>query len=747
MTRERKPSITIDNRQVEVRPGLTILQAARAHGIYIPSLCAFEHLPSYGACRLCVVEVDGLRGFPTSCTTPVEDGMVIRTDTSEIRSLRQEILKLLLSEHPASCLFCTERTECEDFQGTIRKSGVITGCQYCPNNARCELQQITERIGLTETSYPVYYRNLPVEQYDPFYDRDYNLCILCGRCVRVCNSVRLNGTLSFKQRGKATTVGPAFDRTHLEAGCEFCGACVSVCPTGALAAKVSKWYGKPEKEVDTTCVYCPLGCTLKLQVRKNEVIDAIPDYDSPVDRGLICMKGRFAVPEYVHSPLRIIVPKRLTSAGYQDITWDEATTEVAQQLGAIKPDEFLMVVSPQMMNEDYFAAQQFARKVIGSQNIRPSLCDDLIGNTEAFINLANMADDIDAIYSSGVIFAIGFDSTYGYSPIGIAIKTAVRQGAVLVVLDSEDTNLDMISDASFKCAGKDWPDFLGLMSGETPQEAVRRFPGWKKDIAQARRMFEGTLAKIVVAGPGTLGVPSGAGLFERLMRLKETKGWRLIAAHPYTNLKGMLAMGAFPGMKPGELVARDGDSEPVRLDAHVFETTKRRKVIYALGEANLDNLPPCDYLIYQNPLPAGTARKPDLVLPSSLFTETPGTMINGEGRILSVNKATDPAGQTRPDWAILSAIAVKMKSKVMRYGDMRSLQREIGKYMKGFPSIRKRVRFRPLRVEMKFTGEVFTGAYDGRQSFRGIPLSTVVSGMILIEERSRRLSAEGKEAT
>jgi predicted molibdopterin-dependent oxidoreductase YjgC len=128
--------------------------------------------------------------------------MVVRTESAEIRTLRQEILRLVLSEHPASCLFCGEQEECKRFQGTIRKVGMTTGCRYCPNDDRCELQQITEKVGLTDISYPVRYRNFPVEKDDPFYDRDYNLCVLCGRCVRICNTVRMNGTLSFKQRGK-----------------------------------------------------------------------------------------------------------------------------------------------------------------------------------------------------------------------------------------------------------------------------------------------------------------------------------------------------------------------------------------------------------------------------------------------------------------------------------------------------------------------------------------------------------------
>ncbi len=427
MTKEKRLSITIDNRNVEVRPGLTILQAARENNVFIPSLCTLEPLPSYGACRLCVVEVDGLRGFPTSCTTPVEDGMVIRTDTAEIKSLRQEVLKLLLSEHPASCLFCTEQNECKQFQGTIRKVGVTTGCRYCPNDNRCELQQVTEKIGLTETSYPVYYRGFPVEKYDPFYDRDYNLCILCGRCVRVCNNVRLNGTLSFKQRGKLTTIGPAFDRSHLEAGCEFCGACVTVCPTGALSTKVSKWYGKPDNQVSTTCSYCSVGCQILLQTKNNEVLDALPDYESPVDHGLICVKGRFAIPEYVHSALRLSSPQRLTPVGYEDISWEQAITEAAEKLSGIKPEDCLVMVSPQLTNEDLFVTQQFVRQVMGSENIGSSMMSDLGNSLQMFMDLVLHTDFFDVIEKAEGVFTIGFDSTYGYSPIGISVKKAAQK--------------------------------------------------------------------------------------------------------------------------------------------------------------------------------------------------------------------------------------------------------------------------------------------------------------------------------
>jgi len=228
-------SISIDNRPIKVVRGTTILEAARQNDIYIPTLCAHKDLAPYGGCRMCIVEVEKMRGFPTSCTTPVEDGMMIRTHTAQLQSIRTEILRLILSEHPSSGLICEEAEECKQYMATIRKTGVITGCRWCPNDGRCELQEVVEWLGVKEIGYPVYYRNLRVEKEDPFYDRDYNLCILCGRCIRVCHEVRAANTLAFKQRGNKTVIGPAFSRTHLESGCEFCGACVEVCPTGALS--------------------------------------------------------------------------------------------------------------------------------------------------------------------------------------------------------------------------------------------------------------------------------------------------------------------------------------------------------------------------------------------------------------------------------------------------------------------------------------------------------------------------------
>ena len=730
MTKEKKLSITIDNGKVEVKPNLTILQAAREHNVYIPSLCTLEHLPSYGACRLCVVEVDGLRGFPTSCTTPVEDGMVIRTDTSEIRTLRQEVLKLLLSEHPASCLFCTEQDECKQYQGTIRKAGVTTGCRYCPNDSRCELQLITEKIGLADTSYPVYYRNFPVEKFDPFYDRDYNLCILCGRCVRVCNDIRLNGTLSFKQRGKLTTIGPAFDRSHLDAGCEFCGACVTVCPTGALSTKASKWYGKPDGEVKTTCAYCPVGCELVLQIKNNETIDVLPNYDSPSDQGLICVKGRFAVPEHVCSPERLANPQRMTPVGYEDISWDEAIDVAAKKLSGIKPEDLLIVVSPQLTNEDLYVAEHLAREIIGTDEIISPLIADMGADLVPFLDLACGSSSFDIIETADTILTVGFDSTYGFTPIGINIKKAAKGGAHLITLNVYESNLDVLSEEVFQLDIIKWPSVLDTFMGKVPGNG------------RGARSSN----KVVVIGEEAIFSPKRSVVFEKIMKMRDHFGWKVIVAHPYTNLLGLLSMGVFPGIKRGEIL-RDGSkiaALTLKDPSSSIDVGKRRKVGYVIGEAPFENMPQCDFLIYQNALPAAFSREADLILPSSLFTEISGTVINAEGKVLPIRKAVDPYGKSKPDWWIINKISEGMKKDAPKYGSLSSIQTEIKKEIKGFFDAKKRLEFRKISAKTSdkgLTGKHLSGSKVSRKPwqeiYRGIALKDIVPGMQVIEERRR----------
>ncbi|MFC1916796.1 FAD-dependent oxidoreductase [Chloroflexota bacterium] len=261
-------TLTIDGQEVKAEEGMTVLQAAIGAGIYIPTLCYHPSLAPYGACRLCIVEIEKMRGFPTSCTTPASDGMVVKTDTLQIQELRRDILELILTEHPNACLTCDRKERCQPSDICLRSVAVTERCVNCPNNGRCELQEVVKYIGIEEVTLPYAYKELPIEGGDSLFERNYNLCILCGRCVRVCQEVRGVGAIAFTHRGSQTLVGTAFGRPLQESGCRFCGACVEVCPTGALMDKDAVWQpGLDREAVVVPCYYaCPAGINVPLYV-------------------------------------------------------------------------------------------------------------------------------------------------------------------------------------------------------------------------------------------------------------------------------------------------------------------------------------------------------------------------------------------------------------------------------------------------------------------------------------------------
>ena len=261
---EDKIGLSIDGREVSVEAGATVLDAAREAGIYIPTLCYHPDLKPFGACRLCIVEIERMRGFPPACTTPATEGMVVQTNTEKLQELRRDILELVLTEHPPECLICWRRERCDPLQICLRTATVSERCVVCPKNGQCELQQVVDYVGIKEITLPYTYKEVPILPGGPFFDRDYNLCILCGRCVQACQDLRGIGAIAFTRRGSESMVGTAFGQSLEDAGCKFCFTCVEVCPTGALVDRAARW--APIEDWEAYVVPCRNACPARVDV-------------------------------------------------------------------------------------------------------------------------------------------------------------------------------------------------------------------------------------------------------------------------------------------------------------------------------------------------------------------------------------------------------------------------------------------------------------------------------------------------
>jgi len=356
-------SLVIDGKRIEFEEDKTILEVARNNGIYIPTLCAHERLPSFGACRLCLVKVHGATGFMNACTTKTRPGMVITTDNLEIKQLRRAIFELILSEHPSSCMMCSQSEHCDKYNSGVMKAGSITGCNTCPNKEMCEVREIAEVLNFKSIRFPLLYKNLPLERSDPFFDRDYNLCIHCGRCVRVCQDVEGANILAFTKRGHSTKVGTSFEKPHIITDCKFCGECIDVCPTGALSARGQKWYENAEKVESTTCILCSKGCQFEIDVKWGRIVALRPDPDYKTLETGICVKGRFCLPVMLNDMERIRFPRVLMNFKLYPTNWDEVAISVAEILEEYPPSKIAIYLTPFMIDEADYIFRKFAEQL------------------------------------------------------------------------------------------------------------------------------------------------------------------------------------------------------------------------------------------------------------------------------------------------------------------------------------------------------------------------------------------------
>jgi len=346
---DNKIKITINGIEALCEKGETILQAAKKAGIRIPTLCHDDRLEPYGGCRLCSVEVRGVPRLLPACITPVSEGMEVITESETIQHIRKRLVSLLLSNHPNECMICEASGD-------------------------CALQDLAYEYKVDGSAYGGERWNIPIHQANPFISYEPNKCIMCGRCVRICNEVVMAGTIDFTGRGFHTMPDTAFRTARTLSNCEFCGQCVSTCPTGALTDKKGRGKGRIHelKKVRTTCTYCGTGCNFYLNVKGNRVIKVSSDYDAPVNQGNLCVKGRYGY-DFIHSPDRLKTPLIRKGDKFVKASWDDALEFIARRfrelLKKYGPGSVGALSSSRCTNEENFLLSKFVRTVFKSNNV------------------------------------------------------------------------------------------------------------------------------------------------------------------------------------------------------------------------------------------------------------------------------------------------------------------------------------------------------------------------------------------
>jgi len=709
-------TLSINEQQVTVPRGTTVLEAARSANIYIPTLCFGEGLEPYGACRMCIVEIEGMRGLPTSCTTVATEGMVVSTDTENVNSVRRTICEMLISDHPADCLSCS-------------------------SNQRCELQKVASYLGVTEQRLPKLEREAVLDESNPFFTRDLQKCILCGLCTRACHEIVAVGAIEIAGRGYESRIASAGDSPIRESNCVSCGECVDRCPTGALSAKFEIL--PPTAETRTTCPYCGVGCSILLGTRNGRIVKVRGDREHPVNRGNLCVKGRFGM-DFVGADDRLTKPLIRKNGKLEEAEWDEALDFVAENLRSLKeqhgPDALAGLSSAKCTNEENYVFQKFVRSVIGTNNVDhcARLCHSstVAGLARAFGSGA-MTNSIDEFLGADCIFVIGSNTTETHPVISLRIKAAARNGARLIIADPR--KIDLVEFAELHVRQKSGTDVAlanaminviiseGMADNdfiasrtegfEAVKEAVKDCtPEWAEpitgiaadDIRQMARIYGSADRASIVFSMGITQHTSGTDnvlTLANLAMLTGNVGRESTGVNPLrgqNNVQGACDLGALPNVYPGyqkvdDPAAREkfehawGTKLPDKAGLTVMEmmnAADERKIkgLYIMGEnpmlsdANINHvreaLQKLDFLCVQDIFLTETAELADVVLPAASFAEKDGSFTNTERRVQRVRKLFDAPGEARLDWEIVCDIATRL-GVPMRYAHAGEILDEI----------------------------------------------------------------------
>ncbi|EGO2624238.1 formate dehydrogenase subunit alpha [Enterococcus faecalis] len=701
-------TLSIDNQEVTVPKGTTILEAAKGLGVEIPTLCHLKELAPDGSCRMCVVEVEGGRrgGLTTACTAHCQEDMVVATHSEKVADSRRFILDLLLSNHKLECFSCGK-------------------------NGDCQLQQYALDYGIDATSFTEGKR-MPCHQEDtsnPFFSYDPEKCIMCRRCARVCQLRQGRDVLSIANRGFETKMMPSYGQAFDQSICESCGNCVSSCPTGALTAKDTKEYRKWEtQKIPTTCPHCGTGCQMNLLVKNNRLVGVEP-LDGPANKNLLCVKGKFASYKFVGSGDRLTEPLIKRNGIFEPASWEEALTLVSSKFNEIKAENGADALAgfscSRATNEDNYVFQKMVRAAFGTNNVDncARVCHSAsvhglaqtLGSGAMTNPIADITEDVD------MILLVGSNPEEAHPVIGAQIRQAVQRGTQVVVVDPRKINLvkdsalhlqvqagtnvafangmmhvilkEGLADRHFiEERTEGFSDLEKMVADYTPEKVAEICHIHPEDLIQAARMYaKAEKAPIIYClgvtehSTGTEGVMSMSNLAMLVGKVGKP-GCGVNPLRGQNNVQGACDMGCMPYDFPGyqkvnnpEVIDKFEKAWHVPLNRNTGLTSTKVlpaaaagnvKGLYIFGEDPIvtdpdtghvrQALESLDFLVVQELFMTETAAYADVVLPGISYAEKDGTFTNTERRVQRVRKAVEPRGQAREDYEIFCEVMTRM---------------------------------------------------------------------------------------
>ena len=679
--------VVVDGIPVSVPVGTSVMRAAAEAGVGVPKLCATDSLQPFGSCRLCLVEIDGKKGTPASCTTPCEPGMVVRTQTPRVEELRRNVMELYISDHPLDCL-------------------------TCPANGDCELQDMAGVVGLREVRYGYEGENhldAPTDASNPYFSFDESKCIVCSRCVRACDEIQGTLALTIVGRGFDSKVSPG-GRSFFDSECVSCGACVQACPTATLEEKSVIDLGMPTRTVETTCAYCGVGCSFKAELRGDELVRMVPSKNGGANEGHSCVKGRFAWGYATHTD-RVLTPLVRDSIDepWREASWEEAIGIAAERIRDIQSrhgvDSVGGITSSRCTNEEVFVVQKMVRAAFGTNNVDTCarVCHSPTGyGLKQTFGTSAGTQDFKSVAQADVIMVIGANPTDAHPVFGSRMKRRLREGARLIVADPRridlvrsphiqadyhlqlqpGTNVAVVNamghvvateglvDRAFVADRCDpvtfaaWEEFI--RQPENSPEAVEAITGVPaEEVRAAARLYAAGPNSAIYYGLGVTEHSQGSTMVMAMANLAMATGnigRDGVGVNPLrgqNNVQGSCDMGSFPHELPGyrhvsddavreqfealwgaELRGDPGMRIPNMLDAAVVGEFK---ALFVQGEDIAQSDPNTQHVqralesmelvIVQDLFLNETARYAHVFLPGTSFLEKDGTFTNAERRI------------------------------------------------------------------------------------------------------------------